>query len=131
MPLADLRPQATRHTPDEVLAHLKAFSLDLRFSAGIWFFSPASSRFHAKYQPDRTIEQRLEIAAGLKDYGLVGLEAHYPNEVNEQNAELWKKFSRDTGIRLITVIPLLFYDEQFEWGSLSNPLPGPRKAAIE
>ncbi|MCK4314512.1 MAG: xylose isomerase, partial [Anaerolineae bacterium] len=34
-------------------------------------------------------------------------------------------------IRLITVIPLLFWDEQFEWGSLSNPLAGPRQAAIE
>lgn len=131
MPLADLRPQAIRRTPDQVLAHLKSFSLDLRLTAGIWFFSPANSRFHAKYQADKTIEQRLEIAAGLMDYGLVGLEAHYPNEVNEQNADLWKKFTRDTGIRLITVIPLLFYDEQFEWGSLSNPLAGPRKTAIE
>jgi xylose isomerase len=26
---------------------------------------------------------------------------------------------------------LLFWDEQFEWGSLSNPLAGPRQAAIE
>ncbi len=42
-----------------------------------------------------------------------------------------KKFTADTGIKLITVIPLLFWDEQFEWGSLSNPLPGPRQAAIE
>ena len=131
MPLVDLRSQVAQRTPPEHLAHMKSFSLDLRFSAGIWFFSPPFSRFHAKYQRDFSIEQRLEIAASLKDYGLVGLEAHYPNEINEQNADLWRKFSRDTGIRLITIIPLLFWDEQFEFGSLSNALPGPRKAAIE
>jgi xylose isomerase len=131
MPIADLRSQAIRRTPDERLAHLKSFELELKFSAGIWYFSPAASRFHAKYQPDRTVEERLEIAARLRDYGLVGLEAHYPNEVNEQNLDLWKKFRRDTGIRLITVIPLLFWDDQFEFGSLSSPLEGPRKNAIE
>jgi len=114
-----------------MVEHLKSFNLELKFSAGIWFFSPPNSRFHAKYAEETDIERRLEVAAKLADYGLSGLEAHYPNEVNEQNLDLWKKFMADTGIKLITVIPLLFWDEQFEWGSLSNPLPGPRQAAIE
>ena len=116
----DLREQAKRQSPEELLQHLSAFELDLRFSAGIWFFSPPFSRFHAKYQPDLDIEQRLEIAAGLADDGIGALEAHYPNEINEENLDLWKSFTSDTGIRLLTVIPLLFWDEQFEWGSLSN-----------
>jgi xylose isomerase len=131
MPLADLRSQAIRRTPEQMLAHLNSFHLDLKFSAGIWFFSPANSRFHAKYQPELNIEQRLEIAAKLKDDGLVALEAHYPNEVNERNLDLWRAFTRDTGIRLITVIPLLFWDEPFEWGSLSNPIEKHRRAAID
>lgn len=131
MPLPDLRPQAVRRTPEQMLEHLRSFELDLKFSAGIWYFSPPASRFHAKYKPDLGLERRLEIAAGLKDAGLAGLEAHYPNEVNEDNLDLWRRFSADTGIRLITVIPLLFWDEQFEWGSLSNPLEVPRRAAIE
>ncbi len=131
MALPDLRSQSARRTQQEMLAHLNAFELDLRFSAGIWYFSPPFSRFHAKYKPDLEIEPRLEIAAGLADYGLAGLEAHYPNEVNEENLELWKKFTTDTGIKLITVIPLLFWDRQFEWGSLSNPLEGPRQVAVE
>jgi len=131
MPLIDLRDQAARRSPDELVAHLNAFELDLKFSAGIWFFSPFDSRFHGKYKPDLDLEQRLEIAAGLKDYGLSGLEAHYPNEVNEDNVELWSQFTRDTGIRLITVIPLLFYDAEFEFGSLSSPKPSARAAAIE
>jgi len=131
MPIVDLRPQRTRRDSAEMLTHLQEFELDLRFSAGIWFFTPPFSRFHSRYQDDLSIEARLEIATGLKKHGLAALEAHYPNEVNEDNLDLWKKFTADTGIRLLTVIPLLFWDQQFEWGSLSNPLDAPRDAAIE
>ncbi len=131
MALPDLRPQALRRSPEETLNHMRSFALDLKFSAGIWYFSASGGRFHAAYQGKPGIEARLEIAARLKRYGLAALEAHYPNEINEENLELWRSFARDTGIRILTVIPLLFWDEQFEWGSLSNPLPGPRRAAIE
>ena len=131
MPLLDLRRQAQAHTADSLIEHLNSFELDLQFTAGIWFFSPADSRFHGKYKRDLPLEARFEIAHSLQDYGLSALEAHYPNEVNEDNLDLWKAFQRDTGIRLITVIPLLFYDPQFEFGSLSNPDPAVRQVAIE
>ena len=131
MAFPDLRGQAVRRSPDALLHHMNHFNLDLKFTAGIWFFSPFAGRFHDKYGRDRSIEERLEIAAGLKDYGLVGLEAHYPNEINEDNVSVWHQFVADTGIQLVTVIPLLFYDSQFEFGSLSNPLEAPRQAAIE
>jgi xylose isomerase len=131
MPITDLRPQATERSPDELIAHLESFELDLKFTAGIWFFSPSDSRFHGRYKADLDLEQRLEIAASLGDYGLAALEAHYPNEVNEDNLAVWKALSAATGIRLVTVIPLLFYDRDFEFGSLSNPLDGPRERAID
>ena len=131
MPLQDLRPQAIRRDPEEMLRHLQSFELDLRFTAGIWFFSPADSRFHDRYKEAIDLERRLEIAAGLKDYGLVGLEAHYPNEINEKNLPIWQQFERDTGIRLVTVIPLLFYDAAWEFGSLSNPDGKVRQAALD
>ena len=131
MPLRDLREQSAERTPEELIRHLESFELDLRFSAGIWFFSPFDSRFHAKYERDLELEQRLEIAASLVPYGLSGLEAHYPNEVNEETIDLWTDFCRDTGIRLITVIPLLFYDREFEFGSLSNPDERVRQRAID
>ncbi len=131
MPLADLRPQADRRSLADAITHMNAFDLDLRFSAGIWFMTPAQSRFHDKYKPDLTIEERLNIAASLKDKGLCALEAHYPNEINEDNLDLWRSFTRDTGIRLLTVIPLLFWDKCFEWGSLSNPIKAHRDKAIE
>jgi xylose isomerase len=131
MPFADLRPQAALRTPDEMVVHLNQFELDLRFTAGIWFFSPFDSRFHGFYKEKIDLEQRLEVAASLKDYGLAGLEAHYPNEVNEENLEIWQRFTAETGIPLVTVIPLLFYDRDFEFGSLSNPNPEIRRKAID
>ena len=130
MPLRDLRGQATMRTGEDLVRHLNSFELEPRFTAGIWFFSPPDSRFHGKYKPDLSIEARLEIAASLKDYGLEGLEAHYPNEISEDNLDLWTSFCQDTGIRLITVIPQLFYDAQFEFGSLSNPKDEVRDGAI-
>lgn len=131
MPLADLRPQSVRRDLSAQIAHMKSFRLEPRFSAGIWYFSPFVSRFHERYGAPVELEQRLEAAAGLVKHGLSALEAHYPNEVNEENVGVWKRFCAQTGIRLLTVIPLLFWDAQFEFGSLSNPLPGPRREAIE
>lgn len=131
MPMVDLRPQAVRRSLAEQIEHMRSFRLDLRFSAGIWYFSPFVSRFHDRYGPAIDLERRLEIAAGLKNYGLSALEAHYPNEINEANLGLWKTFSQQTGIRVLTVIPLLFWDQQFEHGSLSSPIAESRNAAIE
>ncbi|MDX2131267.1 MAG: TIM barrel protein [Planctomycetota bacterium] len=131
MPLHDLRPQGLRRTPDDLLRHLSTFSLDLRFSAGVWFFSPCPSRFHERYTPVLDLERRLEIAAGLASRGLAAMEAHYPNEINEENVGLWRTFAAQTGVRLLTVIPLLFWDTQFEFGSLSSPVESARRAAID
>jgi xylose isomerase len=131
MPRIDHREQARRRTPEELLAHLRTFELDLKFSAGIWYFAPPGGRFHDRYVPQQDIPQRLHVAAGLQQHGLQAMEAHYPNEINEQNLETWRQFARDTGIRVLTVIPLLFFDTEFEWGSLSSPLSRVRSAAIE
>jgi xylose isomerase len=131
MGLVDLRSQATRRTPEELLEHMKTFELDLKFSAGVWFFAKGGIRFHEAYGPPLTIAERLDIAAGLADYGLAGMEAHYPNEINDENLDLWKQFTRDTGIRVVTIVPNLFYEGQWEWGSLSNPDPKVRQTAID
>lgn len=118
MGLVDHRSQATRPSFDALLKHMQTFELDLMFSAGIWYFAPDGGRFHDRFMPPMDISARLDLAASLKDAGVVGIEAHYPNEINESNLEIWKQFVRDTGIRLITVIPLLFFDAAFEWGPL-------------
>ena len=131
MAFIDLRHQAVRRTPEELTEHMKSFELELKFSVGIWYFSPASSRFHDKYQPDIDIEQRLEIVARLGDYGLGGVEAHYPGEIDEDNAHIWQQFRKDTGIAFIAANPRLFWDKTFEFGALSNPIEETRREAIE
>src|SRR5271157_3870733 len=110
MTLKSLRYQSVRRSEEELIEHLKSFKLTPKFSAGVWFFSPSASRFHATYGKDLTIPERLEIAAKLGDYGLRGMEAHYPNEINEDNAHIWQKFEKETGIKLIAICPLLFRD---------------------
>lgn len=131
MPLQDLRPQKERLSPDERVRRLKTFNLDLKFSAGVWYFGGGAVRWHDAYKPKMSMEEILEIAATLKPYGLAGVEAHYPNEVNEDNLALFKNFTRDTGIRLLFASPNLFYAAEFEFGSLSSPIPEARKQAIE
>ena len=131
MGIVDLRTQSTRRTPEQMLKHLKAFELDLKFSAGIWFFGKGAIRFHEAYGPPLSIAERLDIAAGLANYGLAAMEAHYPNEISEENLDLWKQFTQDTGIRVVTIVPNLFYEGKWEWGSLSNPNPEVRQEAIE
>ncbi|MFW5866536.1 MAG: TIM barrel protein [Armatimonadota bacterium] len=130
MPIKDLSGQKTRRSGEELVRHLESFELDLQFTAGVWFFAPGGGRFHERYVPDVPMEQRIEMALDLKDQGLVGLEAHYPNEVNEDTIDLFKS-ANDEGVRLITVVPNLFYDAEFEFGSLSSPIEDVRRSAIE
>ncbi len=131
MSLVDHRAQSARRSGASMVQHMGTFSLELRFSAGVWFFAPSGGRFHDRYTPALDIPARLEIASKLKEVGLAGMEAHYPNEINEANLNIWKDFVRDTGIRLVTVVPLLFFDSDFEWGALSSPIPLIRQKAIE
>ena len=131
MPIKDLSGQKTRRTGDELVRHLESFELDLQFTAGVWFFAPGGGRFHERYVPDVPMEQRIEMAVELMDQGLVGLEAHYPNEVNDDTIDLFKSANEDAGLRLITVVPNLFYDAEFEFGSLSSPIEAVRRSAIE
>jgi len=131
MPIQDLSGQKVRRTGEELVRHLESFELDLKFTAGVWFFAPGGGRFHDRYVPEMPMEQRLEVAVGLMDQGLVALEAHYPNEVNEDNLDTFKDLRRDTGLRLLTLVPNLFYGAEFEFGSLSSPDPKARRLAIE
>lgn len=131
MSWVDHRSQTLRRSHEELVKHMQTFELELKFSAGIWFFAPGGGRFHDRYTPALDIPARLDIAAKLKDDGLAAMEAHYPNEINEDNLDVWKQFVRDTGIRIVTIVPLLFFDADFEWGALSSPLPRVRQMAIE
>ncbi|MDW7674427.1 MAG: TIM barrel protein [Bacillota bacterium] len=129
--MLDLKYQAVRRTSEELLVHLQNFQLDLRFSAGVWYFGNLSSRFHATYNQDQAAYHLLEKIVPLIKHGLQGVEAHYPNEINEKNIDIYRDFCNAYNVKLISAIPNLSYDAQFRFGSLSSPIKVVRKAAIE
>lgn len=128
--LADLRDQRLARDPDRMLRNLRR-DLDLRFSVGIWYFTPGGGRFHERFVPEASIDERIEMAAEMAELGVTGLEAHYPAEVNEENAHLYRRLRDETGIRLVAIPFSHFYDRRFEFGSLSNPDPAVRLHAKE
>ena len=94
-------------------------------------FTPGGGRFHDRYVPESSIEERIEMAAGMAGFGVKGIEAHYPDEVNESNSHLYKQLEEETGIRLVAVPFSHFFDTMFEFGSLSNPDSSVRARASE
>lgn len=128
--LADLRPQREARDPERMLENLRG-ELELRFSVGIWYFTPGGGRFHDRLVPEASLEERLDMAAGMAEVGVTGIEAHYPAEVNEGNAHLWKRLEAEAGIRLVAVPFSHFFDKRFEFGSLSSPDARVRDRAVE
>ena len=100
-------------------------------SVGIWYFTPSGGRFHDRYVPKASVEERIEMAAEMARYGVTGIEAHYPSEVNEENVHLYRKLEEQAGIRLVAVPFSHFFDPDYEFGSLSSPYAEVREKAVE
>jgi len=128
--IIDVRYQKKRKSKQELLDHLNTFQLDLKISVGIWFFTPGGGRFHDAYVKPKDIPQKIEMAAGMDKYGVKAIEAHYPNEVNEENYHLYQQLEKEAGIKLLSCYPAIFYPKQYEFGSLSNPYDKYRDKAI-
>jgi len=127
----DCRNQKIFRSQEELVKHMCTFDLKLNVSIGIWYFTPAGGRFHERYVPEKTIAEKLEMAAEMAKYGVKGIEAHYPYEANEENIHLYKKLEKETGIKLLSAGPWIFYDKDFEFGSLSNQIKKNREKAIK
>jgi xylose isomerase len=126
--LPDLRSQKNATSPEAMLANLKR-DFDLKFSVGIWYFTPGGGRFHDRYVKSASIPERIEMAAQMAKLGVTGIEAHYPDEINEDNVGLYKRLEKEAGIRVVGVPFSHFFDPSFEFGSLSNPDPKVREKA--
>ena len=133
--MLDLREQKKRRSKEEMLKHLKSFDLTPRFSFGVWYFFPGGSRFHEAYIEKGSVQDILARVKTMYDKKLIdstfGLEAHYPNEINDALIDDYKSLQKETGIRVVSVIPNLFYEKIFKFGSLSNTDTVVRKKAIE
>ncbi|MFX0097962.1 MAG: sugar phosphate isomerase/epimerase family protein [Candidatus Hodarchaeota archaeon] len=129
--LADLRYQKKIRNESDLKKHMKNFKLEPKFSVGIWYFTPGGGRFHDRYVPEASIPERIEMAKDLADLGVTGIEAHFPDEINFDNIDLFKDLEKSAGIKVVGVPFSHFFDKKFEFGSLSNPDPKVRKAAID
>ncbi len=131
----DLRDQKVRRSKDDMLKHLKSFRLEPRFSAGVWYFFPGGGRFHEAYVEKGSIQDVLRKVKTLFEKGVIdstfGLEAHYPNEINNDLLDDYKSLQKETGMRVAAIAPNIFYEKTFEFGSLSNPNPKVRRKAID
>jgi len=127
----DLKYQKKRRNREELLKHLNDFSLDIKLTVGIWYFTPSGGRFHDHYIKQGNIKENIEMAAGMEKYGVRGIEAHYPTEVNEENLYLYRQLEKETGIKLFQFGPLIFFDKEYEFGSLSSPIKSSRDRAIK
>jgi xylose isomerase len=128
--LTDLRYQQAACDPATMLDNLGR-DFDLRVSVGIWYFTPGGGRFHDRFVDAASIAERIEMAAEMAKFGVTGIEAHYPDEVNESNIHLYKQLETETGIRLVAIPFSHFFDRRFEFGSLSNPDSSVRDGAIQ
>ena len=127
----DMSYQKKRPSREDLLKHLNSFSLDLKISVGIWYFAPGGGRFHENYIEPKNISERIEMAAEMAKFGVKAIEAHYPNEVNEENYHLYERLYEETGIVLQSCYPAIFFPKEFEFGSLSNPVKKYRQKAID
>ncbi|MCX5849417.1 MAG: xylose isomerase, partial [Deltaproteobacteria bacterium] len=121
--IKDLSYQKKERTKKELITHMKNFTLNIKMSVGIWYFTPRGGRFHEDYVKPASIAERLKMAADFAEFGITGIEAHFPDEVNFDNLHLYKDLEKKCGIRLVGVPFSHFFNKDFEFGSLSNPNP--------
>lgn len=129
--LPDLRYQTASRDRDELIKHMNSFSLNPKISVGIWYFTPGGNRFHEPVEQQKSVEERIQMAYKLKDLGVTGIEAHYPDEINWDNIDSYKELEKNTGIKVVGIPFSHFYDKMFEFGALSNPDPNIRNEAIK
>jgi len=101
--------QKIRRDKDELIEHMSTFNLKIRPSVGIWYFTPGGGRFHDSFVSPKDIPEKIEMAAGMAKYGVEAIEAHYPSEVNEENYHLYQRLEKETGIKLISCYPAIFF----------------------
>jgi xylose isomerase len=123
--------QKIQRDKDELIEHMSTFNLKIRPSVGIWYFTPGGGRFHDSFVSPKDIPEKIEMAAGMAKYGVEAIEAHYPSEVNEENYHLYQRLEKETGIKLISCYPAIFFPKEYEFGSLSNPYKKYRDRAVE
>jgi xylose isomerase len=124
LPAADLRHQKKATSPDAMLANLSDF--ELKFSVGIWFFTPGGGRFHDRFVKAASDPRAHRDGAEMAK---LGHRNRGPLPGRDQRGEhrAAAKLGKEAGIRVVGVPFSHFYNTMFEFGSLSNRIPRLRK----
>lgn len=102
---------------------------DVKFSVGIWAFTPCGDRFSPQgYREPLTLEEQFELLSKVKE--LDGVILQCPNVVNENNVGKVKQLLKQADLEAAAVDANLFSGE-FVKGGFTNPDPGLRQKAIE
>ena len=131
MPLQNLQYQKTFRNREEMLNHLQNFKLEIKPCVGIWYLSGSGSRFHEAYSDAIPIVRCIETVYELAKYGVKAVEGHIGTEINRENLHLFKALQKETGICISQIGPHTFYDREFEFGTLSNPIGKIRDRATQ
>lgn len=97
----------------------------LKNSVGIWAFGPNATRFmpdgyHPEVRYETLVDRTKRAVEGLQDL-VDGFEYHYPNEINEDNAEQIKKALGEKDVYILALGT--FSDPRFKLGAFTNPNP--------
>ncbi len=99
-----------------------------RFSAVAVVFGSTADRYVLKgYTPARSLEQMLDDAAKVP--GLTGIELVGGWHLNDENQDAVVKSIADHGFEISMLIPELWADGKWGWGTLTSADPAIRSAA--
>jgi xylose isomerase len=99
-----------------------------KFSVGIWFLGESRDRFSVYKEEPVTIEARFKLAGEMDEVG--AMELHYPNEISDDTIEDVKKYAKNAGLEIASVVPNLFAESKWQYGAVTSPDPKVREAAV-
>ena len=79
----------------------------VRFSAGIWAFTPYADRFEPTgYKESKTVPNQIRVAGKVEDLG--GTILQYPTGLNESNIDEIRDALKESGLMVAQVDANLF-----------------------
>jgi len=102
---------------------------ELRFSAGIWAFTPCADRFEPRgYKESKTVPDQIRVAGRVKD--LDGIILQYPTGLNESNVDEIRDALKESGL-IVAQVDANLFSSRFAKGSFTSPDAKIQKEAIE
>lgn len=103
---------------------------EIRFSCGIWGFTPCVDRFCTRgYRPQTNLDDLFTMASRVED--LTGVEIHYPSYFKYDEIDRVQQLARQYKLKITTVSIDLFSDPRWKMGSLSIAEENERREAIK